>query len=160
MIAHPTAVELNRRNKAFWRAQKIEMIRRMADETVRECAFDVLQSELHRGLPAYYQTPLEVALANSEHLKSRFLRHQARIGGRVSKADTLNELILEIVRRQPTVTEHDLLELLHQQQGLGKIEDVEEEAIWFTSRGGRLKSAKVTGLKDRLSRAKRRMHSR
>jgi hypothetical protein len=160
MTANPAMVSLNQKNKLFWQGQKVQMERRMADAVIRESAFELICAELQRRMPTRYQTPIELALAGSERLKYRFLRQQARIGGKASKADPLNELIAEIVRRRPTVTEFELLQLLRQEQGIGKIQDIDEEAIWFATRGGGLKSAKISGLKDRLSRAKRHLRSR
>jgi hypothetical protein len=46
-------------------------------------------------------------------------------------------------------------------QGLRQVvDDVDEEAIFFTDRDGHSKKAPVSGLKDRLSRAKKALKSR
>ena len=160
MTANPAIVALNEKNKLFWQEQKVQMERRMADAPIRECAFERICAELQRRVPTYYQTPIELVLADAEGAKNRFLTQQARIGGKARKSDPLSELIAEIVRRRPTVTEFELLQLLREEQRMGIIQDIDEEAIWFATRGGRLKSAKISGLKDRLSRAKRHLRSR
>jgi hypothetical protein len=36
MAINPAIAELNLKNKEFWREQVIEMVRRMADDTIRE----------------------------------------------------------------------------------------------------------------------------
>ena len=160
MTANPAIAALNRRNKDFWQDEKCQMDRRMADDAVRECALEVIYGELCRRLPTHYQSSIESALADAERAKHRFLSQQARMGGKAGKADRLNELIREIVQRRPTVTAPELLELLHGRKGAGTIEDIDEEAIWFTTRDGGSKRATISGLKDRLSRAKRDLNSR
>ena len=160
MTINSEIVTINRRNKEFWQNQKNLMERRMADHAIREYAFEVISGELRKNLPMYYQTPLEQALADAERVKRRFLSEQARAGGKVIKADALNERIGQIVKRRPSVTSDDLLEMLREERGLGVIEDVEEGKIFFTTGNGRSKSAKISGLKDRLSRAKRPLRSR
>ena len=160
MTANPAIAALNTRNKDFWRDEKRQMERRMADDAVRERALEVIYGELCRRVPTYYQLSIEAALADAERAKHRFLSQQARTGGKAGKADSLNELIGEIVQRRSTVTVPELLEFLRGGQGEGTIQDIDEEAIWFTTRDGRSKSAKISGLKDRLSRAKRDLRSR
>jgi hypothetical protein len=160
MTVNPAIAALNRRNKDFWRDEKQQMERRMADDAVRESALDVMRSELRRRMPMYFQTPIELALADAERAKHRFSSQQARTAGKVGKADKLSEMIGEIVQRRPAITEPELLESLRAQQGEGTIQDIDENAIWFTTRDGRSKSAAISGLKDRLSRAKRGQHSR
>jgi hypothetical protein len=49
--------------------------------------------------------------------------------------------------------------LLSNKQGAGVIEDVDEEEIAFIDAKGQLKSAEITGLKDRLYRAKKKVES-
>jgi hypothetical protein len=159
MAINPAIAELNQKNKEFWRDQQIEMVRRMADDTIREWAFEVMQGELLR-LPGKYQTPIELALADSERAKCLFLRQQARAGGKARKTDSLNELIGEIVQLRPAITALELLESLRSRQGEGTIQDIEENTIWFTTRDGRSKPASISGLKDRLSRVKRDLRSR
>jgi hypothetical protein len=118
-------------------------------------------------VPMKYRLTLELALANAERqllkaerLKDWFLQQQGRIGGRATKADTLHEIINNIVQQRPDITERELLGWLKKQQGLGIIQDLDERAIWFTTKDGRSKSAAISGLKDRLSRAKGRLLSR
>ena len=55
----------------------------------------------------------------------------------------------------------ELLTHLQSLQGLRQVvDDVDEEAIFFTDRDGHSKKAPVSGLKDRLSRAKKALKSR
>jgi hypothetical protein len=160
MPANAAIVALNKQNVGFWQAQKDLMERRMADPPLLETAIETISSEAERQVPIRSQISFEQALAVAERAKSRFLIQQARKGGNVKKADSLNELILEIVRRRPAMTAAELLERLRQQQYQNTIQDIDEHTIWFTTRDGRSKSAKISGLKDRLSRALRSLRSR
>jgi hypothetical protein len=72
----------------------------------------------------------------------------------------LQSLIEKIVGERPRITARQLEEKLRSYQGLGIIADIDEEVISFANKDDRLKDAKVSGLKDRLSRAKAKVKSR
>jgi hypothetical protein len=103
-------------------------------------------------------------LADVEEGNRRFSSERAREAGRAKKPDALHPAILDLVRKDPSMTVAKLKGMLTRDRFPGLIEDVDEEEIWFRqpdgSEDGRLEGARVSGLKDRLSRAKKALKSR
>jgi len=137
--------------------------RRIKDPAIREVALRRLADEQLRGVPTYYQTTLEASLVDTEYEKQRFLSQQGRNGGQVKKSDALQQAISDLVRRDPNVTASELENMLTKER-FPLIVDLEDGKIYFTqpdgSTDGRLKVTPISGLKDRLSRAKKILKSR
>jgi hypothetical protein len=90
------------------------------------------------------------------------LDERARLRSRASKprTDALQKLIIEIVTAKPDITQADLLHDLERCAALHDvINEIEDGEISFND-DGVLKSAPVSGLKDRLTRAKKIINSR
>jgi hypothetical protein len=153
-------VELNRRNRQFWEVQRARIETAMSDEAVVETALSAMISELERRIPAYCQITFEAALEHAERSKHWILSEQSRKGGKAKKPDALQELILDIARHAPSITALQLLERIKDRSGIAPLEDVDEQVIYFTGHDGRSKEARISGLKDRLSRAKEKLNSR
>lgn len=133
---------------------------RMADDAIRDTAFENLAAETQKRVSLPLQTSLYDALAAAERVGQRFVSQHSRKGGRARKTDTLQELIEQLVRRNPTITEPELLKALRRHQPIEPIQDIEGKVVFFTTHDGRTKQAKLSGLKDRLRRAKQRLGSR
>ena len=159
-----TPSELNERHHRLWEIQNPLRDKRIADEAIREVAFARLRSELARCIPAYYQGTIEQFLADAECDGERFLSHLGRKGGRAKKSDVLQQTILDLVRRDPQLTEAKLKDMLTRERFPDLIEDVDEETVsfmWLDGSGRRRsKPAAISGLKHRLSRAKKALKSR
>jgi hypothetical protein len=159
-----TINDLNEVHRRFWAEQTLLRGQRIADEAIRETAFARLMSEQARRIPVYYQATLEQALADVEHDKKRFLSQQARQGGRAKTPDALQQAILDLVRRDPHMTEVKLKGMLTRERSPDLIEDVDEETIsfmWLDGSGRRRsKPAAISGLKHRLWRARKALKSR
>jgi hypothetical protein len=87
-------------------------------------------------------------------------RHFASLGGKSPKTDTLQKMIISIVRDKPIISVSQLLPQLRRQAGEGVIDHIDnaetpERSIHFYTQAGTIKTAPVSGLKDRLSRAKK-----
>ena len=138
--------------------------RRIKDPAIREVALRRLADEQLRGVPTYYQTTLEASLVDTEYEKQRFLSQQGRNGGQVKKSDALQQAISDLVRRDPNVTASELENMLTREKFPQLIADVEDGRIHFIQpdglTDGRLKVTPISGLKDRLSRAKKILKSR
>ena len=158
-----TLRQLSELHCSFWEEQNASRERRLADEAVQETAFARLSDEQKRGVPVRYQAPLEKLLADAEADKKRFLCQQARKGGQSKKSDTLQQAIVELVRSDPAITAAGLKLMLTRDRFPELVLDVDDETITFApdgSKDGRLKDAPISGLKDRLSRAKKALDSR
>ena len=148
-------MEINQRNAAYWERQRSIFAKRMADDAVRETAFAALRAEELRQVALCSRLSLEQALEDAERVGRQFLIQHARKGGAAEKTDSLQFVIQEIVTRHPRISASHLVDVLRARQGIEPIEDIEEDAIWFTTINGASKSASLSGLKDRLSRAKK-----
>jgi hypothetical protein len=155
-----TFSEINEHNRRFSAEQNALRDRRMADPGIREAALVRFSDEHARGVPVRYQTTIEKLLADAEADKERFLSQQGRKGGQARKSDALPRLILDLVRCRPEITEAKLRDILTRERFPGVIEEVDDETISFAQPDGRLKDARITGLKHRLSRAKKILRSR
>jgi hypothetical protein len=163
-----TLAMLNERNAQFWRTQEILKNKRISDEAVLQIAVMDVNSELSRGVPLRQQQSFYQALAKAEKAKEIVLTGLARKGGSAPKGDALQELILEIVRKDPCISQAQLLDMLTGDAGAGVVTSIDGPSpllegdtpcIHFVNDDGRPKTASVQGLKDRLSRAKRKINN-
>lgn len=127
----------------------------MGVASLRGAALRMVLSELRRGVNVRSQLSLYEALEEAHLMGVDSHTEQARKGGRAKKTDALSQLIQSIVERNPRITVAQLAEQLKAQQGLGIIADIDGTTITFDRANGSLKEASVSGLKDRLSRAKK-----
>lgn len=169
MTKHPiTVTEYSKRLDAFWQEECRLLERRIADPEIRASALSILANEQKRGVAIYYQTPLERALemvaGPTERTRSEArylaLSEQGRKGGRAKKQDKLQDFIDELVAKRPRLSERDLLNLLKADAPTELWVDIDEEGIHFAPCEGTLKTAPLSGLKDRLSRAKKKVLAR
>lgn len=136
----------------------------MSNEALYGIAKHYMYSETIRGVPIGAQTTLEQALADAEHSKQLVQRDFSRKGGKAPKSDALQDQILRRARRNPRITQEQLKEWLNSEVGEGVISTIDGESdvlagdtrkIHFTDTDGREKTASLSGLKDRLCRAKK-----
>ncbi|MBV8647859.1 hypothetical protein [Paludibacterium sp.] len=154
VTVQPSPVEINQRNNKFWDARYTLRRERMADEAIHETAIDIMQSEWQRGMSWATGNEFEAALELAANAKARALHQRAARGGAAPKGDALHDLITEIIQKKPKITAEELYVELEQRQHMGVIEDIDDEFINFKNHDGKLKSAKTSGLKHRLSRIK------
>jgi hypothetical protein len=153
-------VEINKWNREFWDIEDRKMERRIEDKALLETALLSLRSEIDMRVAVYNQKSLNKALQEAELAKQRFLSQQGQPGGRAHKSDPLQDIILDYVRRRPSITASDLKKLQDEFIPGGVIREIGKKAIAFTNRDDRSKEAPISGLKDRLSRAKKKLASR
>jgi hypothetical protein len=162
-----TLREINERNRQFWSEQSILMEQRMADEDIVRVAMNDIQSECARQVPVYNQKSFEEALEIAADAKARFQRSTAKSfqtafskkGGAAPKRDALQDLILQIARTNRNIAKTELLAKLEKSTPGPVVIDIDYEAgsIDFHNKNDRHKSARISGLKDRLSRAKKKI---
>jgi hypothetical protein len=166
--ANPELVAFNQMNRAFWDDQKRLMDHRMADRAILETAIEAIASEAKRDVSIRSRMSFAKALEDAERGKLRFIRQQARSGGKASKTDSLQRTIIDIVRQNSEMTCEALLTELRHRQGNGIIDDIDETHIYFrhtdatepsrrrtsTEKLVKSNSAPISGLKHRLSRAR------
>jgi uncharacterized protein YihD (DUF1040 family) len=157
MPAPLTAALINERNRAFWEIENARMLERMGDDAVRQTALEAMAAETNKGTPVYFQTSICQALADAEKAKRRFSRQQAQKGGRAEKSDELQTLIQKFVRHLPNLTFAQLLEKLEECKKIRDVIDEIDDGVIYFKQGPTGKSAPISGLKDRLSRAKKKI---
>jgi hypothetical protein len=134
--------------------------RRLADAQLVALATEDMSSETLRGIPIYNRKSIERAYEDAERRRASIRSGDGSQGGRPQRGDALQELIEEIVAVRPNITASALLERLHASQLEGLIEDIEEGQIWFVGANNGSRSAPISGLKDRLTRARKSVNSR
>lgn len=155
-----TLAALNRRHEEFWKTQNALMKTRMADAAIRDTAFEAMNAEQQKRVPVYYQTSIYDALAAADRAKQRCLSQQARKGGSVEKTDALQRLIEKFVEDKPDLTAPLLKNRLREHERIGPIQDIDDEVVCFTNLDGRTKTASLSGLKHRLTRARKKIRQK
>jgi hypothetical protein len=154
---------LNKRNREFWRARDVLLQPLLPDETIVAAALATLESAPQRRRSVKDRMSFEDALTMAAEvvaqIRPRFLSQQGRSGGRAKKSDALQELIVGVVRARPAITCAELLAELRDRCPIPPLEGIEKKTISFVNRDGRGAEAKICGLKDRLSRAKKKIRS-
>ena len=131
-----------------------------ADPIVLEAAAEIVGCALER-LPDPHTFFNTVALKTAENLKQHFQSGLARQGGLARKADSLTLLIEEIVLNNRKLSLSDLPRELKQLAEIRGVDlEFDHDALSFMNHDGRLKYIKISGLKDRLSRARKKSQSR
>jgi hypothetical protein len=158
MLTNFTLAELNEQARIFWAAQAALLEKRMADEAVCDMAFETINAELIRGVPARYQTTLESALLDAENKRNRHSKNFSQKGGKAKKTDALQDLIDGLVRKTPSISVKSLEKQIRTEERQGIIEEVTAHKIYF-NHDGRSKSAPLSGLKHRLTRANKKLQN-
>jgi len=160
---------INKRNRQFWSKQSKLTVRRISDPTLYALATRDMHSEAIR-VALREQKSLDQALADADQSQNILLESLpqteerwrgilARKGGRAPKTDALQALIQNCVRKLPNISQQELRHQLKKHLGLGTIMAIDNQGIQFVARKGMLKTAPISGLKDRLSRAKLKIYS-
>jgi hypothetical protein len=182
-----TLRQLNALHRQFWAEQSELTERRSSDPVLCAIATGSMDAEVIIGVPLKLRKTLDLALAHAADGETRFqsdshptgarvskedsLRDFCRKGGKALKGDTLSRLIEDLVRGDPTINEKTLLVELQRQTNIDDsiVISIDEEAdvlagdvrkIAFEDRNGNEKSAPISGLKDRLTRARAKINSR
>jgi hypothetical protein len=87
-------------------------------------------------------------------------RRRQTKNARKSRPDALSALIVDIVEQKPDVTESELLAELRKHDRGSVIDDITEDRIFYSKNGYGGHSAPISGLKDRLSRLRKKRESR
>jgi hypothetical protein len=144
------------------------MNEQIADPALYEIAMKNLNSEQLRAVPVKSQNTLEQALADAAESKITIQRFFPRKGGKQAKPDALQKVIEKIVKKAPKITGHKLLHEFADAEWAETVTKIEKKdealagvaMIHFVEENGTPRVAPVSGLKDRLSRAKKKILSR
>src|SRR5579862_2317525 len=127
-----TPAEINRMNRQFWESERLTLEPLLADEALVRSALALVKWEAQRMVPFKYQSSFESAIRAAFTIKDHVVTGLASKAGRARKPDALTGVIMEIVRKRPTITVEQLLDRL---KGWGEpIQDIEDGMIHFTTR--------------------------
>jgi hypothetical protein len=150
----------NEINAAFWlkEAQVLEGLR--LNEANLEIADGFWAHESAQPIPFEQKRSYDELLKLAGKVCVIALQHQSRKGGKVSKTGPLQKFIEKTVEETPDITEHDLLLRLKRLQGVRFDKECDcltgdSLKLHFMDGNGAEESALISGLKDRLYRAKR-----
>lgn len=129
------------------------------NKTTLTIALEQRQSEANRGI-SFTNWSFEEAINDATAVSALVRAEQARMAGGSKKTDALQELIQTIVRASQKITVSGLLKKLRKAEGKGTIEGVDtlenpKPQIYFKNHNGHGNQAPISGLKDRLTRARR-----
>jgi hypothetical protein len=163
-----TIADINERNRQFWQVESDLLIKRIADGFLYEVARTDVCSEILRQVPIKSRKSIGQALADAEKMRHFYQSAFARKGGKAFKGDALQSVIEEIVLKNPTLTIRQLCFRLKDQIGQGTVTSIDKESdvradeprmIHFEEDNGKRMLASLSGLKDRLFRAKKKIKS-
>jgi len=157
--------KINKQNRDFWEKENELRDKRISIDVIFTIATNEMRSETSRGVSARAQKTFELALADAENTLQLVRNDFSRKGGKKHKSDSLQDLILKLVRENTRITGNQLLEKLEDQSGDGIISSVDgwsdvlagetRNILYFDEHTQKDKTAPLSGLKHRLSRAKK-----
>lgn len=154
-----TPAEINERNRFFWEGRSAISDKRAANPILMKIALGAMASEEMRKIPIRHWLSLDSQLEEADNARVTYrtlLNHEASAAKR---GDALQKFIRSAIKRKPGLNKDELLQQLRASCGIGSILSVTQEEIEFDGPNGTIKSAPVSGLKDRLSRAKKSFRS-
>jgi hypothetical protein len=157
-----TLAELNKRNRKFWEKHHQEFVALAenypSDLTDAADLASRLISAGHVSDPVFVkETSLYTQLQKAKERRAKYNSVHAQR----PRPDALQVEIEQIASRKPYITEKELLDALETIKGMGIIQDIDKEDIYFAEgEGGPEKCAPISGLRSRLSRVKKKIKSR
>jgi hypothetical protein len=157
---------VNERNTQFWEIEITRMNKRASDPAIVQMALRRLNSDLSRGVALSQLSSFEHFLSEAEEDRKIALAELAHRGGKAPKGDALNDLIAERLHKYPLMGVAQLLAELAGEIGAGVVTSIDKPSdllagdipcIHYVNDDGKPKTASIPGLKDRLSRAKRKI---
>jgi hypothetical protein len=119
---------------------------------------DLMETHLEKDKAhlAFTNVAIDTVNVLAEEVETGSFR-QRKIAQR-DRTDALQKLIIQILEKKPYLNSRTILPELEKHKH-GVINDIDEELIYFNDKKGEY-SAKISGLKDRVSRAKKKLKSR
>jgi hypothetical protein len=99
---------------------------------------------------------MTLSKTHADILKDSYFRCNQKYVAQKTRSDPLQSLIIKIISNDPQITATELLDELSKHEGGGIVEEITDDKIYFygkDKKGGN--SAKITGLKDRMTRARK-----
>lgn len=156
---------INERNNNFWAEEGLRTQMRASNPAICENALELMDTFRRVGFSINQIPSFDHFLYAAEKGNKTSLKYFARKGGEAPKENALQEVIEEIARQNPKITAPQLIRALAGDAGAGVVTSIdqlsdlllecERRYIHYIDHDGRPKKASLTGLKDRLSRARK-----
>lgn len=166
-MANMTLRTINELNANFWAKEGLRTQMRASDPAIAKNALDLMDLFRRVGFSVNQIPSFDYLLYAADINNKTSLTYFARKGGKAPKRNALQEVIDEVVRQNPNITVPQLIQALKGDAGAGVVTSIDEPSdlllecdtryIHYIDDDGRPKTASLTGLKDRLSRAKRKI---
>lgn len=153
---------MNAEGNKFWHERTLKMTAQLDNPAVVKSAVRRFENEQARQISIYHQTPLDLHLdlADKDFAETavQVQIDRARDAQSRKPRDELTKIIDAQLAKHPSTTEAEMLELLKAKKGPGAvILDVDDDEIAYVSSTGCSRILKTSNLKDRLSRAKKKL---
>jgi len=155
-----TAAAINTANAEFWRVASSLLIDALADEKQRDWVLNRIEVDELLGRQLIYRKSLEGVVEERERdrrameLVKQNARHELAVkGGTARKKDALQNLIEREIAHRPDIGVGGLLQMLKAQSPGSVIAQIDTNEGDIELRDG--KCVPVSGLKDRLYRARK-----
>lgn len=150
-IVNREIVALNRRAKAHWDAINARMLACLSDLVTARIAASIAADDM-KTEPFAKWAPYHQHVERAHCYAQIAISTRAERAGRVKKQDALQAVIVALVRKTPGL---DLPGLLRRLETFGDpIASVTDDEIEYCHKG-QIKTAKISALKDRLTRARK-----
>jgi hypothetical protein len=166
-VTNITLGAMNERNANFWAKEGLRTQMRASDPAIVENALELMNLFRQVGFSVNQIPSFDHFLYAAERSNKKSLANFARKGGKAPKQDALQELIEDTLRQNRNISLAQLIETLDGDAGAGVVTSIDKPSdlllecdrryIHYIDNDGRPKTASLTGLKDRLSRAKRKI---
>ena len=156
----PSPKEINEANRKFWAERQKAFQEHFTDPNMAAQLVGEMKREELRGIPFEQQRTLDEISHFAEISGKSTVSRRARKAAMAPRPDRLQLLIEEIARRTPGITCRALQEKLEAEVHGTVIEEIANGMISFVDHDDLLNDAPLSGLKHRLSRAKKKILSR
>lgn len=148
-----TFEKINALNAHFWACIEEKLNDTITNQpSVFQEVRDQMTADYYRH-PLYSRRPMEKVLIDVETQRKLHQKEFSTLGGKAKKPDGLNELVQIIVRKRPHISCNQLWDELNRSDKTWPFLSIENNEIVLASG----KIVPRSGLKDRLSRAKRKI---
>ena len=96
----------------------------------------------------------------SESTAKIYRGQMAKAAAQAPRTDALQEIIISVAEKNIDISVLNLTDKLRAMAGVGTIQDIEEQTIYWTDKNGNTQTSPISGLKDRLTRARKKINSR
>lgn len=131
----------------------------IALSSIRDAIISAVSGRITDMMQSYGHAKTHLGRCSERLETQREISEDASERASKPRPDPLNTLIHEVLTDNPAMTEKEVLEALYEHERSGVIEEITEDEIYYIKGGKGGFTAPISGLKDRVSRIKKKMNS-